>query len=725
MNGHSRCRAIPNGICRRRALLPITPQLPVPSSFSRRAARPTLSECVLARLVLALPVPPAGPTILEGFSWLVRLAMRKRVRERSLPSSRVWRGGAISIFRSGSIPITRSASISPAFGNMKVAIDYVIASFSTAGAGVPRCPSSRASARQRADQQGASSPGARDAPRRGRAALHPGRRSGAAGGGCARPRHPSTARPARWRWPPACLRVVLGQAVYDIAAHHPSRPLDSFWANPRKPDRSCGTPSAGAAGSLPDPGRASSPTRRLEMLVENATARPAQARRRGGSAAAAEARLPATRWTGRSDAYPPPPSASGRRTCHDGRARDHPRSVAPSPCRAVLHPSATGVDRVEMALCARPDRPRAGAAALPRCIRRALRAAAHGRGAALPRAGPSMAGAERERPRARALRRAAMAALAALRPRIVPPGQGRPRLGDPSPSRSTSRSGWRRSSGGGALRLPFVHDLILSTIPNIAAASGGQTASPARGATIAAHAGGIVANRRRRSLDRACCKQPVARRVDLLGADDFVRAERAGGERAPRPYFLVHRHDRAAQEPPAAAQSLGALRARSQGHPPRLVLVGRRGWENENVVDTLERCPGLAGLVEERGTVARSRGAPADPGARALLLPSFAEGYGMPVAEALAMGTPSSAPTCRRCARRAERCPTISIRWTGPAGRVRSGTYCGEDPLAREAADRPAFRVEGAALGGSSSTRCSTWFKRSPTRSSRGTARCE
>jgi glycosyltransferase involved in cell wall biosynthesis len=42
---------------------------------------------------------------------------------------------------------------------------------------------------------------------------------------------------------------------------------------------------------------------------------------------------------------------------------------------------------------------------------------------------------------------------------------------------------------------------------------------------------------------------------------------------------------------------------------PRLVIIGRRGWENEQVVDMLERCPTLKRYVEELG-VAQMRGWP-------------------------------------------------------------------------------------------------------------------
>lgn len=73
---------------------------------------------------------------------------------------------------------------------------------------------------------------------------------------------------------------------------------------------------------------------------------------------------------------------------------------------------------------------------------------------------------------------------------------------------------------------------------------------------------------------------------------------------------------------------------------PRLVIIGRRGWENEQVVDMLERCPAINAHVEELNSCSDTRMASLLRGARAVLMPSFAEGYGMPVAEALSVGTP-------------------------------------------------------------------------------------
>lgn len=74
--------------------------------------------------------------------------------------------------------------------------------------------------------------------------------------------------------------------------------------------------------------------------------------------------------------------------------------------------------------------------------------------------------------------------------------------------------------------------------------------------------------------------------------------------------------------------------------PPRLVIVGRRGWENEAIVDMLERCDALRPYVSELSELPTPALANLLRGASALLAPSFAEGYGIPVLEALAVGAP-------------------------------------------------------------------------------------
>jgi glycosyltransferase involved in cell wall biosynthesis len=80
--------------------------------------------------------------------------------------------------------------------------------------------------------------------------------------------------------------------------------------------------------------------------------------------------------------------------------------------------------------------------------------------------------------------------------------------------------------------------------------------------------------------------------------------------------------------------------ARRGGIVPKLVLVGRRGWLCDQVCRELDLAPDLkphiveiSGLpsVHLRGLISK---------ARALLLPSFKEGYGLSIVEALSLGTP-------------------------------------------------------------------------------------
>ena len=73
---------------------------------------------------------------------------------------------------------------------------------------------------------------------------------------------------------------------------------------------------------------------------------------------------------------------------------------------------------------------------------------------------------------------------------------------------------------------------------------------------------------------------------------------------------------------------------------PRLLLIGRRGWRARRILAPLDRPGPLRGLVEAHDALPDAAVARLLTGARALLHPSFAEGFGLPVAEALALGLP-------------------------------------------------------------------------------------
>ncbi len=73
---------------------------------------------------------------------------------------------------------------------------------------------------------------------------------------------------------------------------------------------------------------------------------------------------------------------------------------------------------------------------------------------------------------------------------------------------------------------------------------------------------------------------------------------------------------------------------------PRLVVIGQRGWECENVMDLLERSETLRGFVTAMPGCSDASLATHLSHAQALLFPSFAEGYGLPIVEALSLGVP-------------------------------------------------------------------------------------
>jgi glycosyltransferase involved in cell wall biosynthesis len=72
---------------------------------------------------------------------------------------------------------------------------------------------------------------------------------------------------------------------------------------------------------------------------------------------------------------------------------------------------------------------------------------------------------------------------------------------------------------------------------------------------------------------------------------------------------------------------------------PHLVIIGQRGWDYGEVVELLEN-PTLKRLVTEIPACSDADMVNYLQHARALLFPSFTEGFGMPVVEALALGLP-------------------------------------------------------------------------------------
>lgn len=73
---------------------------------------------------------------------------------------------------------------------------------------------------------------------------------------------------------------------------------------------------------------------------------------------------------------------------------------------------------------------------------------------------------------------------------------------------------------------------------------------------------------------------------------------------------------------------------------PHLVIIGARGWQNQEVFDLLDHHPMMGRFIHEKNDVGDADLSAALHHAKALLFPSFAEGFGIPALEARAMNVP-------------------------------------------------------------------------------------
>lgn len=202
----------------------------------------------------------------------------------------------------------------------------------------------------------------------------------------------------------------------------------------------------------------------------------------------------------------------------------------------------------------------------------------------------------------------------------------------------------------GAAFVFYVHDLIPIDYPEYVR-PGHDARHAERMATVCTLADGVIVNSRATAESLAPLLRRAGREVPVLvafpgaefaqqepGASKWGMSKLGASKLGRAPYFVCL----GTVEPRKNHLLLLNVWRRLAGDadPPRLVIVGRRGWENENAVDMIERCAGIRPLVEEHGAMPDSVLRPLLAGACALLCPTFAEGYGMPVAEALAQGVP-------------------------------------------------------------------------------------
>lgn len=203
---------------------------------------------------------------------------------------------------------------------------------------------------------------------------------------------------------------------------------------------------------------------------------------------------------------------------------------------------------------------------------------------------------------------------------------------------------WRWIQRRDCRAIVFIHDLIPIQFPEYSHPREKRLHAQRVRNTLQ-HAKGIIVN--------SCCTENALRAfaaadgtpcppvlVNPLGHDQSDRTGESLPARIRRPYFLLLGTIEPRKNHLLVLNLWREMVRRLGEETPQLIVVGRRGWECEQVVDMLERCEAIHPHLIELNDAPDSQVAALMRGARALLMPSFAEGFGLPVQEALACGTP-------------------------------------------------------------------------------------
>ena len=192
----------------------------------------------------------------------------------------------------------------------------------------------------------------------------------------------------------------------------------------------------------------------------------------------------------------------------------------------------------------------------------------------------------------------------------------------------------------GVDRVVMIHDLIPITHPEFCR-PGDSEKHRARVVHALRHATAILVNSQHTADELVLFAEregltPPPVRVAHLGIETVFTSGDA--IRSSRPYF-IHVGTIEARKNLAQLLTLWRrLEERLGDRTPSLVLVGRYGWENEAVLDHLQRSPNLRGVVHQAENLSDDALVKLMRGARAVLAPSAVEGFDLPAVEARALG---------------------------------------------------------------------------------------
>lgn len=188
----------------------------------------------------------------------------------------------------------------------------------------------------------------------------------------------------------------------------------------------------------------------------------------------------------------------------------------------------------------------------------------------------------------------------------------------------------------------LVHDLIPITHPQYCR-PGEAAKHQFRMRHALTSAAGLVCN----SQDTLNALREFSRSSDLILPPNIVAwisstpFSRSAGPKTPgRPYFVTIGTIEGRKNHLLLLKVWQSLAVEMGDETPILVIIGQRGWEAEEAISILDEAKALNDSIVELSRCDDEELAAWLGGAKALLMPSFVEGFGLPVIEALRSGVP-------------------------------------------------------------------------------------
>lgn len=187
----------------------------------------------------------------------------------------------------------------------------------------------------------------------------------------------------------------------------------------------------------------------------------------------------------------------------------------------------------------------------------------------------------------------------------------------------------------------LIHDLIPITHPEFCR-PGEAARHRERMINALNSASGVIVNSRDTGRELADFAQREALPVPpcvvaWLGTEEIPRVTRRTDA---RPYFVMVGTIEARKNHLLVLDVWRDLVARLGDRAPELVIIGQRGWEAEEAIARLDQLGAMASHVRELGRCDDATMHRLIANAQAVLMPSFIEGYGLPLVEALKQAVP-------------------------------------------------------------------------------------